>query len=111
MIQKRLEKSTRLLNDLKNHCNWILIYSDEKLSPLTLCSTKDDLIVTYGKDVSEHSTVSTIKRIYNLDHDAWRRSIKRGEDASGFLNWLQANVCRLQRSFGVESYCMGQEDH
>ena len=30
MAQKRLERSTRLLNDLKNHGNQILIFSDDK---------------------------------------------------------------------------------
>ena len=30
IVQKRLKKSTRLLNDLKNHGNQILIFSSEK---------------------------------------------------------------------------------
>ena len=35
MVQKRLERSTRLLNDLKNHGNLILIFPMRKLSPFT----------------------------------------------------------------------------
>ena len=39
MVQKRLERSTRLLNDRKNHGNWIFIFSNKKISPLNLSST------------------------------------------------------------------------
>ena len=40
MVQKRLERSTRLLNDLTNRGNQILIlFSMRRLSPLILSST------------------------------------------------------------------------
>ena len=36
IVQNCLERSTRLLNDLKNHGNLILFFSKRKLSPLIL---------------------------------------------------------------------------
>ena len=36
MIQKRLERSIRLFNDLKNYGNRIFIFSDDKISPVIL---------------------------------------------------------------------------
>ena len=41
----------------------------------------------------------------SLNNNAWRRSIERGQDTSGFV-WtgLQANLCRLKRNFGDRKF-------
>ena len=62
MIQKRLERSTCLLNDLKNHGNQILIFSNEKMFTVDpACNKRNDHVVTFGKDISEIHKVSTMK--------------------------------------------------
>ena len=53
-VQKRLEKSTRLLNDLKNHNNRIIIYSDERAFMVDSVFNKhNDRTITLENDVSE----------------------------------------------------------
>ena len=48
----------------------------------------------------------------NLNHDAWRHSIERGDDVSGLvLMDVQANLCGFQRTFGDEISSTGQEDN
>ena len=84
LAQKRLDKSTSLLNVLKNHGTQILIIFDNK-------------------------TFTVLSR---LNHEAWRRSIELEDDASDLVSTaLQANRCRLKRSFGGRSCPMGQEEH
>ena len=92
MVRKRLGKSTRLLNDLKNHGNRILIFSDEK-------TFTSDLVFNKQSD-----------RVYRLGmtqphQDAWNCSIEWEEDASSLV-WteLHDHLCSLQRSFGDESF-------
>ena len=51
-VQKCLEKSICLLNDLKNHENRIPIFYDEKFLPLDSAFNKqNDLVVAFGNDV------------------------------------------------------------
>ena len=62
MIHKRLERSTRLLNDLKSHGNRILIFSDEKTFTVDpVFNRQNDRAVSFGNDVSNHKRVSTTK--------------------------------------------------
>ena len=62
MIQKRLERSTHLLNNIKNHGNQILVFSDEKTFTVDpVFNKQNDHIVTFGKDISEICKVSTTK--------------------------------------------------
>ena len=62
LVQNRLERGTRLLNDLKNHGNWILIFSDEKtFSDYLVCNKQNDRVVIFKNDVSEHRRLSTTK--------------------------------------------------
>ena len=62
MIQKRLDRSTRLLNDLKSHGNRILIFSDEKTFTVDpVFNRQNDRVVSFGNDVSNHQRVSTTK--------------------------------------------------
>ena len=69
MVHKRLERSTSLLNDLKNHGNRILIFSDKKTFTVvfnkqddlqqTVFNKQDDRAVTFGNDLSEYRRLST----------------------------------------------------
>ena len=62
MIQKCIEKSTRLLNDMKNHENQILIFFDQKTFMVNPVFNKQNShVVTFGKDISEIRKVSTTK--------------------------------------------------
>ena len=62
MVQKRLERSTLLLNDLKDHGNRVLIFSDEKTFTVDpVFNKQNDRVVTFGNDVSEHRRMSTTK--------------------------------------------------
>ena len=62
MIHKRLERSTRLLNDLKNHGNPILICFDKKnFTEDPVFNEQNDRFATFGNDISEHRRVSTTK--------------------------------------------------
>ena len=60
VILKRLERSTSLLNDLRNHGNRILFFM-RKLSPL---NKHNKCVVVVGNDVSEHR-VSTTKQSFS----------------------------------------------
>ena len=63
MAQKHLERSTRLLNSLKNHGKRIFLFPDEKTFIADPVFNKQNgRIDTFGKDVSEHCRVSTTKR-------------------------------------------------
>ena len=61
MIQKRL-KNTRFLNDMKNHGNQILVFSDEKRFTVDpVFNKQNERVATFGKDISEIRKVSTTK--------------------------------------------------
>ena len=60
MVQNRLERSTRLLNYLKNYGNWILVFFYEKTFIVDHVFNKQiDRVVTFGNDISEERKVST----------------------------------------------------
>ena len=62
MKLKRLERSKRLLNDMKNHGNRILIFSDEKTFTVDpVVNKQNDRVVSFGQDVSEVRNISTTK--------------------------------------------------
>ena len=62
MKQKRLERGKRLLNDLKNHGNRIVVFSDEKTFTVDpVVNKQNDCIVSFGQDTSELRNVSTTK--------------------------------------------------
>ena len=65
MIQKRLERSTRLLNDMKNHGNRTLSFSDEKRFTVDpVFNKQNDRVVRFGKDISE------IRKVSIMNHPA-----------------------------------------
>ena len=110
MVQKRLEKSNCLLNDLKNNGNRILIFSNEKTFTIVpIFSKKADRVVSFW-EWCLWAPLSINNQAYSLNHDAW--VVERGEDGSGLV-WtgLHFNYCRLQRSFGDDGSSMSQEDH
>ena len=58
MVQKRLEKSTRLLNDTKNYGKWFLILSGEKTFTVdAVLKKQNDRVVSLGNNVCEHRRV------------------------------------------------------
>ena len=60
MAMKRLESSACLLNDLKNHKNQILIFSNEKTFTVDPVFNKQNYrVARYRIDISEHCKVST----------------------------------------------------
>ena len=62
IVQKSLEKSTRLQNDLKSHENRMLIISYEKTFTVDPVFNKQtNRVVAFGNDVSEQRRVSTTK--------------------------------------------------
>ena len=62
MKQKRPERGNRLLNDLKNHGNRIVIFSDKKtFTAVPVVNKQNDRIVSFGQDISELRNVSTTK--------------------------------------------------
>ena len=62
MKQKRLERGDRLLNDLRNHGNRIVIFSDVKMFTVDPAVKKqNDGIVCFGQGISELRNVSTNK--------------------------------------------------
>ena len=62
MVHKHLERSTRLLNGLKNHRNQIFIFSHEKtFIEDPVFKKQNGRIVTFGNVVSEHRRVSIKK--------------------------------------------------
>ena len=107
MLQKRLERSIRLLNDTKKRENRILIFSYENIFTVDPVFNEQKSYVwklflcTPQRDINQASS---------LNHDGLRRSIDQGEYASGLVRiGLQAILCLLQRSFGDESSSMVQE--
>ena len=66
MVQKCLERSTRLLNDL-NHGTRILLFFDEKTFPIEIVFNKqNDQIVKFENDVLEHCSVSKTKNAASI---------------------------------------------
>ena len=62
MKQKRLERGNRILNDLKNHGNRIVIFSDEKTFTVDpVVNKQNDRIASFGQDIFELRNVSTTK--------------------------------------------------
>ena len=61
MKQKHLERSNRLLNDLKNHGNRIVIFSDKTFIVDPVVNKQNDRIVSFGQDISELRNMSTTK--------------------------------------------------
>ena len=62
VIQKHLKRSTRLLNDMKNHASRILIFSDEKTFTVDpVFNKQNNHVVTFGRDISEIRKVLTTK--------------------------------------------------
>ena len=50
--QKRLERGNRLLNDLKNHENRIVFFSDEKTFRVDpVVNKQNDRIVSFGRNL------------------------------------------------------------
>ena len=54
MVQKILETSTLLLNDLKNHMNPIFIFSDEKTFTVDPVCNKQNNLLSLENNVSQH---------------------------------------------------------
>ena len=76
MIQKRLERSTRLLNNLNQ-----IIFPHEKIFTIDSAGNKqNNRVVTFENDVSEHRRVPTTMVTSSLNHDVWRRGIEREAD-------------------------------
>ena len=62
LVQKRLERITRLLNDLKNYWNQIPIFFNEKTFTVDpVFNKRKNRVVTFSNDGSEHSRVSKTK--------------------------------------------------
>ena len=62
MIQKCLERRICFLNDMKNHGNQILVFSDEKRFTVDpVFNKQNDCVATFGKDISEICKASTTK--------------------------------------------------
>jgi len=60
--QKRLDRAKILLNNLKNHGNRVVIFSDEKTFTVDpVMNKQNDRVVSFGQDVSEYRNVSTTK--------------------------------------------------
>ena len=76
MVHNRLERSTRLFNNLNNHGNLFLTFPKKKT--FTVDSTfnkQNDKVVTLGNDVSVYLSVNN--QISSLTHDAWHHRIER----------------------------------
>ena len=70
IVQMHLERSARLLNNLKNHQKRILIFSNKKTFTVSpIINKQNDLVVTFRNNVSEHRRVSTTKQ-QSMSHDA-----------------------------------------
>ena len=84
-VQKRLERSTRLLNNLKNHGKRILIfsYANTFISD-PVFNKQNDRDVTFGTDVSEHHKAATTKHPASIMMLCVVTS-NRGEEASGLV--------------------------
>ena len=75
MVQKHLKRSTLLLNDLKNHGNRIVNFSDKKTFTVDrLFNKQNDRGVTLRNNASEHRMVSTTKQPAS-EIRLWSRSI------------------------------------
>lgn len=106
--QKRLDRAKLLLNNLKNHGNRVVIFSDEKTFTVDpVMNKQNDRVVSFGQDVSEYRYVSTTK------HPATVMML--GVVASNGLkmpphlvpNGIPANCSGLQGSFEGKSPSMG----
>ena len=108
MVQKRLEKSIYLLNDLKNFRNRILIFPVSKLSPLIMFSTKRMIsrnVCSLNTAEYQQPSIQSSSWCLALSHRTERRCLQFG--LNGVTGALRVNICRLQRSFGDESFSMG----
>ena len=65
MVQKRPEKNTRLLNDLKNYGNRIVIFFYVKTFTFDAVF-RNDQVVIFGNGVFEHLKVSTTKHLTSI---------------------------------------------
>ena len=64
MKQKRLERSNRLLTDLQNHGNRIVIFSDEKTFTVDpVVNKRNDRIVVAYKDNIVTKTLPCVRKI------------------------------------------------
>ena len=59
MKQKRLQRGNRLLNDLKNRGNRIVIFSDKTFTVDLVVNKQNDRIVSYGQ------VIRVTERVYN----------------------------------------------
>ena len=97
-VQKRLESSTHLLNDLKNPGIKFSFFSDEKTF------TVDFVFRDTIREWYLWTPQSTNSQTSALNHDACHRNIKRGEDAPDLVSTeILTNLCCLKWSFGDES--------
>ena len=99
MIQRRLERSIRLLNSLK-----ITRIESSFFSVGPVFNKQNDRVETFGNYVSEHRSVSQTKLAASIMMFGVVAS--NGEMSSS--GWVQANLCRLQRSFRDKSSSMGK---
>lgn len=76
MKQKRFERCNHILNDLKNHGDRIVIFSDEMTFTVdSVMNKQNDRIVSFGQNISELQIVSKTKTS-GLCDDAWNRGIE-----------------------------------
>ena len=67
IVQKRLEGSIGLLNDLKNRENRLLIFSYQKFFTVDpVFNKQNDRVVKFGNDVSEQCRVPTTKHLASI---------------------------------------------
>ena len=100
MVQKHLERSTRFLNDLKNHGNRILICSSEKNFTVDpVFNKQNDRVVRFRNNVSKPCRVSTTKRPDTIMMFGVVASDEEKMPPGFAWTGLQANPCNLQRSF------------
>ena len=98
MVQKRLERSTRLLNGVKNHGNRNLIFYDEKTFNLDPdFSKQNDKVVAFGNDASEYCRVSTTKSSASIT--TW------------FERGYRLTFVAYKQLWNKKKYSMGQEYH
>ena len=59
MVHRRLELCTRLLDDMKNQDDRVLIFSDEKTFTVDpVISKQSDNVVSFGQDISDDRYVT-----------------------------------------------------
>ena len=82
---------------------------------------QNDRIVTFGNDVSEHGSVNN--QVSSLNHDAWHRSIERGEEmvpvwfergymltSAVYKKVLETRVLPWAKKITKKSDCVFQQD-